>query len=260
MNMQDVTRRILDQRLQRYPTVIPGLNGLGTAPFRLDGLRIQVAFASARPGRGAQLVSAVLGYCATRRYHLLWHVIPQRPGESELGPALTGLGVHESESQRLMVHAGPITVMPNPRVVVVPITSLEAMVTYEEGSRVAFFDDPYPVTALVDRRARERLYEQERGWCRYFATHLDGLPVGGCYYTLYEDIPTIMGVYTTALARNQGVASTLLAHVVNQMLAAGVSRCCLYVRLGNPAERLYRLLGFVPLLDEHTYESNPARS
>ena len=259
MNTQDVTRRILDQRALRYPSTVPGLNGMGTAPCRLDGSRIQVAFASAQPGRGAKLVSTVLGYCAVRRYQLLWHVMPERPGESELAAALTDLGIRATESQRLMAHEGCIDPAPNPRVAVVPITSQEAMLTYEEGSRVAFFDDPYPIDTLIERRARERMYEQERGWCRYYATYLDGRPVGGCYHTLYEDIPTIMGVYTVASERNQGVAGTLLAHVVNGLWESGSTICCLYVRLGNPAERLYRSLGFVPLLEEHTFESNPGR-
>jgi GNAT superfamily N-acetyltransferase len=260
MNTQDVTRRILEQRMQRYPTLIPGLSGTGTAPCRLDGSRVQVAFASAPPGRGAKLASSVLGYCAIRRYHIMWHVIPQRPGEAELIAALTSLGVRQTECQRLMAHEGRIEGTLNPRVAVVPISSLEAMVAYEEGSRIAFYDDPYPIDTLVERRARERLYEQERGWCRYFATLLDGKPVGGCYYTLYEDIPTIMGVYTSAAARNQGVATALLAHVVDGIVASVTQLCCLYVRHGNPAERLYHSLGFVSLLDEHTFESDPARS
>lgn len=258
MNTQDVTRRILDQRMLRYPTVVPSLEGIGVAPCRVDGSRLQIAFATAQPGLGPRLVSAVLGYCQLRRYQVLWHVIPERPGETELAPALTGLGVREVERQRLMAHEGTIAVARNSHVVVAPITNLAAMLTYEEGSRAAFFDDPYPITALVERRARERLYEQERGWCKYFATHLDGQPVGGCYYTLYEAIPTIMGVYTTATARNQGVASTLLASVTDLIAASGATHCCLYVRLGNPAERLYRALAFEPLLVEHTYESQPA--
>jgi GNAT superfamily N-acetyltransferase len=259
MNMQDVTRRILEQRMQRYPSVVPGLSDVGTAPCRLDGSRLQVAFATARAAGGAKLASTVLGYCAVHQYQLLWHVMPQRPGEAELVGALTGLGVHLAESQHVMAHEGRVELVPNPRVTIVSIESLQAMLTYEEGSRAAFFDDPYPIDTLIERRARERMYEQERGWCRYYATHLDGQPVGGCYYTLYEDIPTIMGVYTSGGARNQGVAGTLLARIVNELCESGSAHCCLYVRQGNPAERLYRSLGFLPLLEEHTFESDSAR-
>jgi len=66
-----------------------------------------------------------------------------------------------------------------------------------------------------------------------------------------------MGVYTVADARGRGVASALLAHVVTDLARSGYPDCCLFVRYGNPAERVYRRLGFIPLVDEDTYLWEP---
>jgi GNAT superfamily N-acetyltransferase len=254
MNTNEVIRRILDQRRQRFPDAVPGLGDSGSAPCRLEGRRLRVAFAAAAPHTAARLVAGVLAFCAARGYDLQWSVLPSRPGEAQLAPALLAHGMRQEESQRLMAHEGPLAVAANPRVTVVPITSRQAMMAYEAGSRAAFFDDPHPLPALVEQRAEERLHEQAHGWYHYFAALLDHRSVGGAYYTQFEDVPTIMGVYTVPQEQRQGVASTLLARVVATLLAEGHTTCCLYVRHGNPAEALYRKLGFVPLLDEYTFD------
>ncbi len=257
MNTQDVMLRILAQRQRRFPSTVPGLNSTGVAPCRLDGRRLRVAFARAAPGRARELVARVLAYCAARSYGLQWSVMPAREGEQELAPALLAQGVRQDEGQRLMARGGRLAAASNPQVRVTPITSWQSMVEYETGSRRAFFDDPHPLSAVVERRAQERMLEQGRGWCRYFAAELNGVPVGGCYYTQYEDVPTIMGVYTIPAAQRHGVATTLLTTIVDELVAQGNDTYCLYVRHGNPAENLYRTLGFVPLLDEYTFVGDP---
>lgn len=253
MNVQDITRRILNQRRQRFPNLVPGLPAHGAAYCRLDGPEMRVAFATAAAGAAPALVASVVSYCAARGLGLHWSVIPSLRGEEELGPALLAQAFREEESQRLMAHEGPLTVASNPQVTIQPIRSWQEMLTYEHGSRMMFFDDPHPLPSLVEMRARERMDEQNQGWCRYLGAHLDGHLVGGCYYTRWEDVPTIMGVYTLSAARRRGVATALLARAIGDMMATGCSTCCLYVRLGNPAEQLYRKLGFVPLLDEYTF-------
>lgn len=252
MDMQEIARRIIAQRQMRYPNTMPGVEAWGTAPCRLDGLRMRVGFATAAPGAATQLTSAVIAYCVPHGLSITWNVIPARAGEEELLPALRAQGFQDEEGQRLMGHEGSLAVAPNPHVRIVPITTWKAMRVYEYGSRTAFFDDPYPERVAVERRAQERMREQQNGWCRYYATLLDGRPVGGCYYTRYEEVPTIMGVYTIAEAQRRGAASTLLAYVIAELMAGGYEACCLYVRHGNPAERLYESLGFVTLLDEYT--------
>jgi GNAT superfamily N-acetyltransferase len=257
MDTHEITQRILEQRRQRFPAEVPGLDGAGRVPCRVDGRRLRIGFASAAPGRASQLVGSVLAYCAAHGYDVQWNVMPALPGESEIAPSLLARGLQEEEVQRLMAHTGQLSAARPPRVTILPLDTLQAMVAYEAGSRAAFYDDLHPLPAIVERRATERLHEQQRGWYRYVAALLDGRPVGGCYYSRYETIPTIMGVYTVPEARRQGVATALLAYTVRSIRAEGFAHCCLYVRLGNPAERLYRHLGFVPLLDEYSYTNAP---
>ncbi|HEV8194437.1 MAG TPA: GNAT family N-acetyltransferase, partial [Ktedonobacterales bacterium] len=88
---------------------------------------------------------------------------------------------------------------------------------------------------------------------RYYQAQLHGKVVGGCYVSLFEDVPTLLGVYTLPEARRNGVATAMLTRAVEDSIRTGHQTCCLFVKHGNPAEHLYRQLGFVPLVDEQTY-------
>jgi GNAT superfamily N-acetyltransferase len=253
MDTADLIARITRQRLQRYFEAVPGVEQLGHVPCRPDGPQLHIAFASARPGAAPALVEAVLAYCGHQGLAVDWTVTPSRAGEAELQAPLFARGLRVEEHQRLLAREGPITLAPNPRVTVAPIDTLDAMMVFEAGSRASFFQDQAPPRDAVERRARQRFDEQARGWSRYLAVHLDNRPVGGCYYTRWEDVPTIIGVYTVQSARRQGVATALVSHVVHALWSTGNPACCLFVRDGNPAERIYRAIGFVPLLDEYTY-------
>jgi GNAT superfamily N-acetyltransferase len=262
--MDDVTRRVVAQRRPRFPDPIPGLAADRSAFARTDGMLLRVAYATCPPSAAYALVDHVVRHATARGLGVHWTVVPTLPGEAALPPALLARGFRADESQRLMIHLGPLTLPATgsaPEVTIHRIGTWQEMLVYEQGSRLAFFDDARPHPSVVENRARQRLHDQERGWARYYAAHLDGRPVGGCYLTLYEDIPTVMGVYTIPAAQRRGVATGLLAAVVGELLAEGQPAHCLYVRMGNPAERLYRALGFVPVLDEHTYmrgQSQPA--
>jgi GNAT superfamily N-acetyltransferase len=253
MDTADLIARIIRQREQRYSEKVPGVERLGLVPCRPDGSRLHIAFASALPGAAPALVDAVLAYCKQQGLSADWTIIPSRPGEAALEAPLRARGLRIEEHQRLMARDGPITVAPNARVTVVPIDTLDAMMVYEAGSRASFFYDQAPPREAVERRARQRFDEQARGWCRYLAAYLDNRPVGGCYYTRWEDVPTIIGVYTVHPARRNGVATTLVSHVVSTLWSTGNHSCCLFVRESNPAEQIYQRIGFTPLLEEFTY-------
>ena len=253
MDTADLIARITRQRLQRFFETVPGVESLGHVPCRPDGPRLHVAFATPAQGAGAALVDAVLAYCRAQGLAVDWTVIPSRAGEAELEAPLRAHGLRVEEHQRLMVREGPITVAPSPRVAIVPIDTLDAMIVYEAGSRASFFHDQAPLREAVERRARQRFDEQARGWCRYLAAYLDNHPVGGCYYTRWEDVPTIIGVYTVPQARRQGVATALVSQVVRTLWSEGHQACCLFVHNGNPAEQIYRGIGFIPVVDEYTY-------
>jgi GNAT superfamily N-acetyltransferase len=253
MNIQDVANRILSQRMTRFPDAGPLLRPAGEARFRQEGTRLRVAFATIQPGMAADAVQRVVRYARAHGVAVHWVVIPHRASERELPEALVATGFHLVESLLLMAHEGAITAPTNPAFIISPIVTCQAMRDYERGSRQAFFDDPDPSELAILQRARDRWREQEHGWCKYYVALFRGVIVGGCYVSLFEEIPTIMGVYTIPSARGQGVATALLDRAIAETIRPGRDICCLFVRHGNPAERLYQHLGFVGLLDEDTY-------
>jgi GNAT superfamily N-acetyltransferase len=253
METQSIARRILLQRMQRYTDLGPALGSLGKACFRVESSRLRVAYATVSAGRAGDVVDTVQRYARPRHKEVQWQVVPARPGEEELPAALLARGFAQTENLLLMAHRGHIRAPLAASVVVTPITTWQEIWQYEYGSRQAFYDDPHPVHALVNQRASERWHEIERDWCNYYVAWLDGKPVGGGYISLYEDVPTIMGLYTMPEARRRGVATALLARTIADTITVRNDVCCLYVEHGNPAERLYRHLGFFPLLDTQTY-------
>ena len=181
MDTADLMARITRQRLQRFFETVPGVEPLGRVPCRPDGPRLHIAFASPMPGAAPALVDAVLAYGRQQGLAVDWTVIPTRGSEAELEAPLRAHGLRVEEHQRLMVREGPIAMLTNPRVTIVPIDTLDAMMVYEAGSRSSFFHDQAPLHEAVERRARQRFDEQAHGWCRYLAAYLDNRPVGGCY-------------------------------------------------------------------------------
>lgn len=257
MDIEDIKRRVLTQRMHRYPDVGPDLAGAGVARFRQETGRLRVAFASIRSGRETIAIDQVQRFARQRGIETQWIVVPERPGEGNLPQALPAAGFRLDENLLLMTHEGFVSAPHNPMVTISTIETQQAMWQYEYGSRQAFFEEEYPAEAAVSQRARERWREHEHGWCRYYAAAINGRAVGGCYVSLFEEIPTILGVYTVAEARRHGVATALLDRAIADLAHNGRWISCLFVKHGNPAETLYRQLGFAPLMDEQTWVWNP---
>jgi GNAT superfamily N-acetyltransferase len=255
---EDITRRILRQRMGRFDDAGPDLWPSGAARFRFDDGRMRIAFADVTPGGAPLAVDLAQRYARARNLSMYWIVVPQRAGEGELPAALANARFHLSEHLLLMARRHQPLPAARPDVIVEPITAWQVMCEYEYGSRQAFQEDPTPTHSAVTFRARERWRDQEFGWCAYYAARLNGAQVAGLYVTRYKEIPTIMGVYTVASARGQGVAAALLTHVLTELARTGHPECCLFVRYGNPAERVYRRLGFIALVDEDTYSWEPS--
>lgn len=257
MDIEDIKRRVLSQRMHRFPDTGPDLAGAGAARYRQETGRLRVAFAGIRAGRETTAIERVQRFARQRGIEVHWVVVPERPGEGSLSDALHAAQFRLDENLLLMAHEGFVSAPRNPTVIVSTIESQQAMWQYEYGSRQAFFDEQYPAEAAVSQRARERWREHEHGWCRYYAAALQGHTVGGCYVSLFEEIPTILGVYTAAVARRHGVATALLERAISDLAHNNRWTSCLFVKHGNPAERLYRQLGFVPLMDEQTWVWTP---
>ncbi len=264
MDRDDALRRILKQRAIRYTEHIPTLVPVGTARFRLETDRIRLAYASVPAGQAPEAVARVVDFARQRHLQVQWLVVPQRPGESELISALQDSGFDLAEDLLLMAHAaskngaeslsGPPADRPGTyRATIQPIAHRNHMLAYEYGSRLCFYGESEPAETMVSQRATERWQEQQAGWYRYYAA-VDGQRlVGGCYASLFEDIPTVMGVYTMPDVRHRGVAGQLVTHVVCDLAGAGRPVCCLFVERHNPAKNLYSELRFVPLVDMLTY-------
>lgn len=248
-----LAQRILAQRVSRFGDAGPDLTPAGSARFRHDGRRLLVAYAVARVGMAAAVVERVRLYAQQRGLFLRWTVTPEAEGEEAFPAALQASGFRLEERLFLMARRGAIACQTNPDVRVALASSFDAMRAYEFGSRRAFYDDDCPDDRMVASRAGDRWRQQEQGWYRYYIALWQNHIVGGCYVTLWEDIPTVMGVYTVAEARNQGVATALLAHVSAEIVRSGRDPYCLYVKHDNPAQHLYLRLGFEQLASEETY-------
>lgn len=257
MDTQDLLRRILAQRMNRFPDIGPSLGPGCSARFRQEGLRLRIGFANIPKASATTAVASAQSAARTRGQEVYWVTIDARPGEEYIAPALESAGFTLAESLLLMAHEGPIEAPLNPAVQVSLIASWQAMYDYEYGSQQTFFGETQPSSVMVMQRARDRWREQEHGWCRYYKAILDAAMVGGCYISLFEDVPTIMGVYTLPQARNHGVATALLARTIEDVVRQGRIHTCLFVRCGNPAENLYRHLGFEPLAIENAYVWTP---
>lgn len=261
MDTHDIARRILLQRVGRFTDHGPELGACGSARFRFETGRLRVAYASARPGKAGELTATVQRFAQVRHMQVQWTVVPAQAGEEALPAALSAACFERIEDLLLMAHEGGI-VAPRrdphlARLAIAPIVRWQEMWEYEYCSRMCFYGDIHPSEATVNQRAGERWNEHERNWCRYYVARVGGDIVGGCYISLFEDIPTIMGVCTLPKARGHGVATALLERAMADSISAAHPFTCLFVERGNPAERLYRSLGFVPLLDSQTYSWNP---
>lgn len=246
--------RIVNQRAQRFLDPGPDLGLLGEARYRLENARLLIAFARIPSANLDAALDRVDAYVRARGLRAVWTI--NRDRFSDLDPLerfLPARGYTLDERLVLMARQGALDRPVNPAVTVAPITSFSAMRAYEYGSRGAFYDDPIPDDGMVAARASERLRQQDNGWFRYYSATLDATIVGGLYVSLWENVPTIMGVYTVDGSQRRGVATAALKHVIDDLRMSGHDTYCLFVKIGNPAARLYEELGFRSLGVEASY-------
>ena len=250
---RDILRRIMAQRAQRYTDIGPDLTPFGSARFRMDGARLLIAYATVHPDHAGAAVERVVNHARLRGLRAVWTIMSDASDEEALGDALRAYGFTLDERLILMARQHELGVRANPDVSIRPITAWSAMWAYERGSRRAFYNDLTPDDGFITARARERWRQQEMGWYRYYAASLDNHIVGGLYVSLWEDVPTLMGVYTLDTAQRRGVATAAIAYAVHDLARTGRNTYCLYVKDDNPAQILYRELGFQALNTEETY-------
>jgi hypothetical protein len=138
----------------------------------------------------------VVRFAEPRHLQVQWSVVPQRPGETELVAALAEAGFQKTEDLLLMACNDRVAGTSGRTITVSPILSRQVMQAYEYGSRLCFYGESHPEESAVTQRATERWSEQQAGWFSYYAALEAGRLLGGCYASLFEDVPTVMGVYT----------------------------------------------------------------
>lgn len=246
-------QRIVAQRAQRYTDIGPDLIPLGSARFRQEGSRLLIAYAQLPPDTMSEAIQRIVSYSSLRGMRAIWTIMPEVAGEESLPEALLSHSFTLDERLILMARQGELHAQINPSVSISRIETWSAMWAYEHGSRRSFYNEHSPEEGMVTARARERWRQQEMGWYRYYAALLDNQLVGGLYVSMWEDVPTLMGVYTLQSARWQGVATAAIARAIHDLLETGRDTYCLYVKADNPAQQLYDSLGFHTLSIEETY-------
>jgi hypothetical protein len=249
----ELVQRIAAQRAQRYQDTGPDLAPLGEARFSHERNRLLVAYACFRPATTDEAIERIVTYGRRAGSGITWNITDADSNGRGLSQALRTHGFACEERLHLMARKGELQTRHNPTIAVRPISSWTEMWAYEQGNRLSFYNDSEPDPAIVTARASERWRQQQIGWYRHYITTLYGQFVGGLYISLWEDIPTIMGVYTLVRARGQGAATVGLARAIHDVVAEGKGTYCLYVKEGNPARRLYEELGFRAFATEETH-------
>lgn len=76
--------------------------------------------------------------------------------------------------------------------------------------------------------------------------------VGACLVSMWEDLPLIYDIVVDKQYRGKGIATNLLKHSIST-LKEQYDLVRLFVTVGNPAESLYYNMGFLPGLEQTTY-------
>ncbi len=260
VNLTALTEAVLAQRQERMNDIGPSLRGVGTARYQLSGGSLMVSFAQPRPGKADELVERVNRYARDRWLAVQWTLTRGRD-DPQLEQALLGRRYTLRETLRMMGRVGELVPSQQlmPEVRVIPVATMSQMQSYERISSWSFAHQPNPSLDHLLVRGRERWDEQQGRWYQYYLGYLNAEPVSGAYVSLWERVPTIYGVATLPAARQRGVAGQVLRELVHETLRGGFPWTCLYVALGNPAENLYRGLGFTALLEQSTYYLGDAR-
>ena len=252
LDLQALAEAVLLQRQERMNDSGPGLRGLGSARFQVSSTQLHIANAQIRDGKTDDFVNRIIHFAYDRHLAISWNVASLHSAPDTI-PTLLSHGFRVNETLRLMGRIGGlIQLPPQPGVTVDLVASINEMQEYERISAWGFNDIEHPSSERLLVKGRERWDEQQARWYQYYVGKLNGVIAGGAYISLWERVPTIYGVVTAPPARRHSIAAQVMYRLVQDTLQLGYPWTCLYVRVENPAENLYQLLGYTFLFEMTT--------
>jgi GNAT superfamily N-acetyltransferase len=157
----------------------------------------------------------------------------------------TRAATSEEHHDVVMVFEGPAPVLPNTGVVVREIKELDdEFLSWYRASRNDFGDEAEFSDQLIDQLYRRDLEEFAPRGLRFFVGFLNGKRAGLATLFSLGGVGYIDHVVTKPEFRRRGVASALMAAVVEASRDAGDRLLHLLADQGAPPQRLYERLGF----------------
>ncbi len=254
LTLASLTESVILQRQEKLIDNGPQLRGIGSAKFGQNQFQMQIAGASCQPGKAPELVKRALTFANSHMQNISWTFLPERE-DHDIAAALEHEGFAKREDLRLMGKIGELNTpkFPAKDVETEPIRSIYDMKEYERIAAWGFNNQQYISNDYLTMRSGERWEEQQSQWYQYYIGKISGQVVSGAYISLWERVPTIYGVVTIPTARGRGAAGSVMIALVKDIIGRGFPWTCLYVALGNPAEKLYTDLGYTFLLTLSTY-------
>ncbi len=133
------------------------------------------------------------------------------------------------------------------------LSDLYAQTRAEELQRVDWPDTAKRAFLQHQFELQHAYYQQNYPGADFLVIEHAGAPVGRVYvYRSHGDI-RLMDIALVAEHRGQGVGSALLAELIEESQRTGAN-ISLHVEADNPAQRLYRRLGFAFCEDRGVYQ------
>jgi ribosomal protein S18 acetylase RimI-like enzyme len=114
---------------------------------------------------------------------------------------------------------------------------------------------PAEKTAFLRQQfdAQHTHYQQHYAGARFDVIELDGRPIGRLYVDRGAGEIRIVDIALLPAHRGAGIGTTILRGLLGEAAASG-RPVRIHVEQSNPARRLYRRLGFVPIADRGVYQ------
>jgi len=91
--------------------------------------------------------------------------------------------------------------------------------------------------------AQDKHYRENYPTCQYLIVERDGLPIGRLYRDRWDQEIRVVDVALLDSERGQGVGGALMQAIIDEARGHSI-KVSIHVEANNPAQRLYKRLGF----------------